>query len=83
MYKFYIEYTQIIQISISRDWSYWTVGMTELINFKKIISAICGFIFLFFALDSYTNLFITYECLHGWIVNILTSRYGIFYSVTV
>lgn len=68
---------------MSRDWSYRTVGITDVMNFKKIIKLIWGFIFFPFAFDSSTNLFSTSECLHGWIVSILHSRNGINSSVTV
>lgn len=34
---------------MSKAWSYRTVGITELMNLRKIMSAWCGLIFLPFA----------------------------------
>ena len=59
------------------------MGMTELINFKKMIKAWCGLIFLPLALDSSMNRFMTSECLQGWMVSMRQSRNTQFSSVTV
>jgi|688.fasta_scaffold277708_1 hypothetical protein len=42
-------------ISISSAWSYLTVGMTELMNLRKMMRDWCDLIFLPLALDSSLN----------------------------
>jgi len=52
-------------IYISTVWSYLIVGITELINFKKIIKDWWGFIFFPLNFDYSMNFLRTSECLHG------------------